>query len=109
VEARILVIDDGLDSWNLLSLVLRTHRYQPIWAADGIQLLNEARKHQPHVILGSWSAGGRRRWRTRTTEESPAAVGYSSDYWDGARPCGGGAKGPGVRSGCLAPEAREGG
>lgn len=74
MEARILVIDDGLDSWNLLSSVLRTHRYQPIWAADGIQPLSEARKHQPHVILRSWSAGGRRLCRTRTTEESPAAV-----------------------------------
>jgi DNA-binding response OmpR family regulator len=51
VEVRILVIDDGIDSWNLLSSILRTHHYQPIWAADGIQALGEARKHQPHVIL----------------------------------------------------------
>jgi len=51
VEARILVIDDALDSWNLISSILRTHRYQPIWAADGIQALSEARKHQPHLIL----------------------------------------------------------
>lgn len=51
MEARILVIDDALDSWNLLSSILRTHRYQPIWAADGIQALSEARKHQPHLIL----------------------------------------------------------
>jgi DNA-binding response OmpR family regulator len=35
----------------LLSSILRTHRYQPIWAADGIQTLSEARKYQPHVIL----------------------------------------------------------
>lgn len=51
MEARILVIDDALDSWNLISSILRTHRYQPIWAADGIQALSEARKHQPHLIL----------------------------------------------------------
>ena len=51
MEARILVIDDSLDSWNLLSSILRTHHYQPIWAADGIQAVSEARKHQPHVIL----------------------------------------------------------
>jgi DNA-binding response OmpR family regulator len=51
VEAKILVVDDAIDSWNLLSSMLRTHRYQPIWAADGIQALSEARKHQPHVIL----------------------------------------------------------
>ena len=51
MEVRILVIDDGIDSWNLLRSILRTHHYQPIWAADGIQALSEARKHQPHVIL----------------------------------------------------------
>ena len=51
MEARILVVDDAIDSWNLLSSILRTHRYQPIWAADDIQALSEARKHQPHVIL----------------------------------------------------------
>ena len=51
MEAKVLVIDDALDSWNLLSSILRTHRYQPIWAADGIQALSEARKHQPHLIL----------------------------------------------------------
>jgi DNA-binding response OmpR family regulator len=51
VEAKILVVDDAIDSWNLLSSMLRTHHYQPIWAADGIQALSEARKHQPHVIL----------------------------------------------------------
>ncbi len=51
MEARILVVDDALDSWHLLSSILRTNHYQPIWAADGIQALSEARKHQPHVIL----------------------------------------------------------
>ena len=51
METRILVVDDALDSWHLLSSTLRTHGYQPIWAADGIQALSEARKHQPHVIL----------------------------------------------------------
>jgi DNA-binding response OmpR family regulator len=51
VEVRILVVDDALDSWDLLSSILRTNHYQPIWAADGIQALSEARKRQPHVIL----------------------------------------------------------
>ena len=51
MEAKVLVVDDALDSWNLLSSILRTHHYQPIWATDGIQALSEARKHQPHVIL----------------------------------------------------------
>ena len=30
MEARILVVDDALDSWNVLSSMLHTHRYQPI-------------------------------------------------------------------------------
>ena len=51
MEARILVVDDARDSWNLLGWILRTHRYQSIWAADGIQALSEARKRQPHVVL----------------------------------------------------------
>ena len=51
MEAKVLVVDDGIDSWHLLSSILRTHHYQPIWVADGIQALSEARKHQPHVIL----------------------------------------------------------
>jgi hypothetical protein len=33
MKARILVVD----SWNVLSSIVRTHRYQPIWTADGIQ------------------------------------------------------------------------
>ena len=51
MEAKILVVEDALESWTLLSSMLLTHRYQPIWAADGIQALSEARKHQPHAIL----------------------------------------------------------
>jgi DNA-binding response OmpR family regulator len=51
VQAKILVVDDAPDSWTLLSSILRTHRYQPLWAADGMQALSETRKHQPHVIL----------------------------------------------------------
>ena len=51
MEAKILVIDDALDSWTLLGSILRAHHYHPLWAADGIQAVSEARKHQPHVIL----------------------------------------------------------
>ena len=51
MEAKILVVDDGLDSWTLLSSILLTHRYQPIWAADGMQAVSAALKHQPHAIL----------------------------------------------------------
>ncbi|HEY6085831.1 MAG TPA: response regulator [Nitrospira sp.] len=51
MEAKVLVIDDALDSWQLLSAILRSHHFQPLWAADGMQAMSEARKHQPQVIL----------------------------------------------------------
>jgi DNA-binding response OmpR family regulator len=51
VEAKILVVDDAFESWTVLSSILRTHHYHPIWAADGMQAVSEARTHQPHVIL----------------------------------------------------------
>ena len=51
MEAKILVVDDALDSWTLVSSILRTHRYQPIWAADGMQAVSAALTHQPHAIL----------------------------------------------------------
>lgn len=51
MEAKILVVEDALESWTLLRSILLAHRYHPIWAADGIQALSEARKHQPHAIL----------------------------------------------------------
>jgi DNA-binding response OmpR family regulator len=51
MEPTILVVEDGIDSWRLLDLMLRAHHYAPIWAADGLQAISEAQKHQPHVIL----------------------------------------------------------
>ncbi len=51
METRILIVDDALESWNLLSSIVRPHHVHPIWAADGIQAVIEARKHRPHVIL----------------------------------------------------------
>lgn len=51
MQTKILVVEDALESWMLLRSILLAHRYQPLWAADGIQALSEARKHQPHVIL----------------------------------------------------------
>lgn len=51
MEETILVVDDAIDSWQLFNTILRAHHYRPIWAADGIQALSEARKHRPHVIL----------------------------------------------------------
>lgn len=51
MEPKILVVDDAIDSWRLLHSMLCAHHYAPIWAADGMQAISEARKHQPHVIL----------------------------------------------------------
>jgi DNA-binding response OmpR family regulator len=51
VKSTILIIDDGVDSWHLLSSVLKTHNYRPVWAADGMQAISAARLHQPQAIL----------------------------------------------------------
>jgi len=51
MKTPILVVDDGIDSWNLLSTVLRAHDYDPVWAADGMQATNAALRHEPQVIL----------------------------------------------------------
>ena len=109
METKILIVDDALDSWTLLSSISRIHHFHPIWAADGIQAVSEARKHQPHVILLDLGLPGGRSCHTRTTEAEPAAVGHSSDCGDRARPCGGGVKGSKVWSNRLPPETREGG
>ena len=51
METKILVVEDAPDSWHLLSSILRTHHFQPIWAADGIQAISAARTHQPKAIF----------------------------------------------------------
>lgn len=51
MKPTILIIDDGVDSWNLLSTALRTHDYYPVWAADGMQAISAARRHHPQAIL----------------------------------------------------------
>ena len=51
MQPKILVVDDASDSWHLLSTILRTHHFHPIWAADTSQAMSEARKHQPRAIL----------------------------------------------------------
>jgi CheY-like chemotaxis protein len=51
MKPTILIIDDGVDSWHLLSSILKTHHYHPVWAADGMQAISAARLHQPQAIL----------------------------------------------------------
>ena len=51
MKAKILIIDDDVDSWRLLSTILRTHNFDPVWAADALQAIASARLHQPSAIL----------------------------------------------------------
>jgi DNA-binding response OmpR family regulator len=51
VNLKILIVDDSLDSWSLLSTILKAHDFFPIWAADGMQAIAAARLHQPSAIL----------------------------------------------------------
>jgi DNA-binding response OmpR family regulator len=51
VKSKILIIDDDVDSWRLLSTILQTHDFHPVWAADGMQAIAAARLHQPQAIL----------------------------------------------------------
>jgi DNA-binding response OmpR family regulator len=51
VKSKILIIDDDVDSWRLLSTILKTHDFHPVWAADGLQAIAAARLHQPQAIL----------------------------------------------------------
>ena len=51
MKSKILIIDDDVDSWRLLSTILQAHDFHPIWAADGMQAIAAARLHQPQAIL----------------------------------------------------------
>lgn len=51
VRPKILIIDDSVDSWNLLSTIAKTHNFYPVWAADGMQAMAAARFHHPQAIL----------------------------------------------------------
>ena len=48
---KILIIDDDVDSWRLLSTILESHNFHPVWAADGMQAVAAARRCQPSAIL----------------------------------------------------------
>jgi len=51
VRPKILIVDDSVDSWNLLSTIVKSHDFYPVWAADGMQAMAAARFHQPQAIL----------------------------------------------------------
>jgi DNA-binding response OmpR family regulator len=51
VRPKILIIDDSVDSWNLLSTIVKSHDFYPVWAADGMQAMAAARFQHPQAIL----------------------------------------------------------
>jgi CheY-like chemotaxis protein len=51
VRPKILIVDDSVDSWNLLSTIVKSHDLHPVWAADGMQAMAAARFQHPQVIL----------------------------------------------------------
>jgi DNA-binding response OmpR family regulator len=51
VKPKILIIDESVDSYHLLSTILQTHNFFPVWAADGMQAMAAARFHHPQAIL----------------------------------------------------------
>jgi CheY-like chemotaxis protein len=51
VRPKILIIDDSVDSWNLLSTIVKAHDMYPVWAADGTQAMAAAHFQHPQAIL----------------------------------------------------------
>lgn len=51
MRPKILIVDDSVDSWNLLSTIVKSHDFYPVWAADGMQAMAAARFHKPQAIL----------------------------------------------------------
>ena len=51
MRPKILIVDDSVDSWNLLSTIVKSHDFYPVWAADEMQAMAAARFHKPQAIL----------------------------------------------------------
>ena len=51
MRPKILIVDDSVDSWNLLSTIVKAHNFYPVWAADGMQAMAAARFQRPQAIL----------------------------------------------------------
>jgi DNA-binding response OmpR family regulator len=51
MKPKILVVDDDVDSWKLLSTVLQHHNFYAVRAADGMQAIGAVRLHEPQAIL----------------------------------------------------------
>ena len=51
MEQKILIVDDHLETWQILSAMLRSQGFHPVWAADGVNAMSEARKQHPQAVL----------------------------------------------------------
>lgn len=51
MKPKILIVDDSVESWDLLHTILQTHHFDSVWAADGMQAIAAARLHLPRAIL----------------------------------------------------------
>lgn len=51
MKPKILIVDDSVDSWNLLHTILQAQNFDSVWAADGMQAIAAARLHFPEAIL----------------------------------------------------------
>ena len=51
MRPKILIVDDSVDSWTLLSTIVKSHNFYPVWAADGMQAMAAARFQRPQAIL----------------------------------------------------------
>jgi CheY-like chemotaxis protein len=51
VNRRILVADNDEEVRNALQTLLSTAGYTTLFAADGVALIEQARKHEPHLVM----------------------------------------------------------
>ena len=50
-NARILVVEDDVDIWRSLEILLRRNGYDPVWGADGTEGLQLLRERQPDLVV----------------------------------------------------------
>jgi len=51
MRKKILIVEDNEDARSFMKYLIENYGYEAIEAADGIEALDQFRKHQPDVIL----------------------------------------------------------
>lgn len=51
MRKKILIVEDNEDARSFMKYLMENYGYEAIEAADGIEALDQFRKHQPDVIL----------------------------------------------------------